>query len=170
MYSIMGTGPRSLVVEPKAKRVYAMGVTENRILQIREERGEILVISGMAEGWDEMLAKIAIRNNIPFDAYVPHPTYGEYYWGRNSKMKRNRLTSFNELLSKARKVHYSSAGELYINGTHVNFIRNSHMVAACDMGLVYNPKSSGTRDAVAKLTQARKPFEVFPFTEQLQLL
>ena len=169
MFYVMGTGSRSLVTEPDHIRKMVYETTQRFILQLREEHPDIIIISGMAEGWDEMLAVIAVRNNIPFHAYIPHPTYGDYYWGRKSLLNRNRLDRFQELVGQAKNVHVSAL-ELYVNGTHANFIRNQDMVDACDMALVYNPESRGTRDAVMRLKQANKPYETYPFTQQLTLL
>lgn len=169
MFYVMGTGSRSLVTEPDHVRKEAYGITERYILQLQEEHPDLVIISGMAEGWDELIAVIAVRNNIPFHAYIPHPTYGEYYWGRKSLLGRDRLARFRELMSSAEHVHITTT-DLYVHGVHANFLRNQDMVNACDMALVYNPESRGTRDAVTRLVQAHKPYEIYPFTQQLSLL
>ncbi|MGW8177720.1 MAG: hypothetical protein ACWGQW_02830 [bacterium] len=169
MLKVMGTGPRSLVVASKETRKEVYDITERFILVLREEYGEILIISGLAEGWDEMIAKIAQRNNIPYDAYIPNPGYGAYYWRDHSKLGRDRFTTFKELVKGARQ-YYVVCNSVYQNGVHCNFVRNTAMVDACDIGIVYNPSSSGTRDGVAKLRQANKPYEIYPFTKQLTLL
>lgn len=166
MIYVMGTGSRSMVLEDSAKEIYL--ILEKRILELLEEHGEITLITGMAEGWDEAIAKVGLRNSIPYFAYVPHPTYGDYYWGRKSLTGKNRMATFNKLLNGATDVTIV-AQDLYVSGQHVNFVRNQWMVNACDLALVYNPQSKGTRDAVARLRQANKPYEIYPFANQAVL-
>ena len=164
-YYVMGTGSRSLVKANDATRKEVMDTTRRYLIQLREEHSDLVLISGMAEGWDELIAVLAIELSIPFLAYVPHPTYGEYYWGKTSYLGRDRLSRFRELLGKAAEIHISS-DSLYVGGTHANFIRNADMVNKSDFALVYDKNSRGTRDAVMKLTQAKVPYDVYPFTKQ----
>lgn len=165
MLYVMGTGSRSMLTEPNRKDIYA--TLERYILTLAENQ-DITLITGMAEGWDEAIAKVGLRNDIPYMAYLPHPTYGDYYWGRKSLLNKNRMDTFGTLLKGASSIVVVSQ-ELYVDGVHANFVRNQWMVNACDLALVYNPKSKGTRDAVAKLTQANKPYEVYPFVKQEEL-
>lgn len=119
----------------------------------------------MAEGWDEAIAKVGMREGIPYLAYVPNPGYGNYYWGQHSLTGRNRMATFNELLAAARQVIYV-AQTIYVGNVHANFVRNQAMVDTCDMALVYNPQSSGTKDAVLRLQAAGKPWIAHPFTKK----
>lgn len=161
---VMGTGSRSMVTDPNAKNIY--NTLERYITILHEEDPDLVLITGMAEGWDEAIAKVAFRNHIPYICAIPNKGYGEYYWGKHSLLGVNRMNTFNQLVNGAAEVVYVCAG-IYENGVHANFVRNQWMVDNCDSALVYNPQSSGTRDAVARLTTAGKPYEVFPFTKQL---
>lgn len=163
---VMGTGSRSMLTEPNAKEIYQN--LETYILILKEKDPDLILISGMAEGWDEAIAKVGLRNEIPYIAAIPHPTYGEHYWGKNSLLGVDRMASYTKLVAGASEIVIVSQ-TLYVDGVHVNFIRNQWMVDQCDMALVYNPQSRGTRDAVGKLKTARKPYSVYPFSTQLTL-
>jgi len=167
-----------MIVDPNAKTIYSNA--ENHVLSIREADKDMLLISGMAEGWDEAIAKIGLRNNIPYDVYIPTKDYGNYYWGQHSLTGYNRMAMFEELVNGARRVVYmediygapkmTSRGPCYETSPgcliHANMVRNSEMVKASTDALVYDAKSPGTRDAVAKLRKARVPFSVYPFTNK----
>lgn len=166
-YYVMGTGSRSMRTAPDAQNIFH--ILQTHILTIFEAHPSLVLISGMAEGWDEAIAKVAIFNKIPFIAAIPNAGYGEYYWGKNSLLKKDRLSEFRQLLSKAIDVVFV-CDTLYVDGVHSNFIRNQWMVNKCHLALVYNATSSGTRDVVTRLNVAKKPFEEYPFTKQLALL
>ena len=161
---IMGTGSRSLVISPDAKAVYQN--LEQEVLRLQVKYPNLHLISGMAEGWDEAIAKVAMRNSIPYTVMIPNLGYGSYYWGKNSLLKRDRMGTFNELITNATDIVYVCK-YIYedVDGirTHANFIRNQAMVDACDGALVYDATSSGTRDAVTRLKKAGKPYKVYPF-------
>ena len=161
MFHVMGTGSRSMVVA--ADRLAVYDDLRNHVLSLQAQHSDLVLISGMAEGWDEAIAKVGMREGIPFLAYVPNPGYGNYYWGSHSVTGRDRMSQFNELLAAAQQVIYV-AQTVYVGNTHANFVRNQAMVDACDLALVYNPQSSGTRHAVSLLQAAGKPFTVAPFT------
>lgn len=165
-FMVMGTGSRSAVTDENPKAIYDH--LEARVLQLHEQFPNLVLISGMAEGWDEMIASVGYRNEIPYDVYLPHPTYGEYYWRDHSVKGHDRYGYFQLLVRGARRVHIVSQ-TLYVGTLHANFVRNARMVEMCDMALVYKPTSSGTRDAVGRLVSARKPYEVYPFSLQEEL-
>ncbi len=149
-----------MVTEDNVKAIYAN--LEAEVLRLAAKYPNLHLISGMAEGWDEAIAKAAMRNNIPFTAMIPNKGYGNYYWGRNSLLKIDRMNTFNQLVNAASNVIYVCSS-LYVDGVHSNFVRNQAMVDACDGALVYEATSSGTRDAVNRLTKAGKPYKVYPF-------
>ena len=157
---IMGTGSRSMVTHKDRATIYS-GL-EKKILQLADKHGDIVLISGVAEGWDEAIAKVGMRNGIPYICCVPNKGYGDYYWRRNSLLGVNRINTFNELCEKAHEVVYV-CDSLYVNGVHSNFVRNEHMVNMCDGALVYEPTSRGTAHAVKLLKEAGKPYKVYPF-------
>ena len=160
---VMGTGSRSMVTNPHRHNIYAN--LEQKVLQLREQYPDLVLISGMAEGWDEAIAKVGMRNEIPYEVALPTNTYGQYYWAQHSVLHRNRIAVFNELVEHACTVTIISKS-LYLNGLHANFVRNQYMVDRCNKALVFNPTSSGTRDAVARLVSAHKPYLVSPFELQ----
>lgn len=158
---IMGTGSRSMLTHAGVKSIYLN--LEAEVLRLAAEYSDLTLISGMAEGWDEAIAKVAMRNNIPYIVMIPNRGYGDYYWGRNSLLQINRMKTFDQLCDQASEVIYVCKS-LYVDGVHANFIRNQAMVDACDSALVYEPNSRGTRDAVTRLKAAGKPFKVYPFS------
>lgn len=163
---IMGTGSRSMVTNPKAMDIYKN--LEGFILMLKEKDPDLILISGMAEGWDEAIAKVGLRNGIPYIVAIPNRTYGSYYWGKKSLTSQNRMDTFNKLVDGAAEEIYV-CNSIYVNGVHANFIRNQWMVDACDAALVFDPSSSGTKDAVARLTAAKKPYRASPFSLQQEL-
>ena len=159
---IMGTGSRGMVKRQDRREIYE--ALESYVLFLKQSDPDLVLISGMAEGWDEAIAKVGMRNGIPYHVYIPSPSYGHYYWRKNSITGKNRMATFNTLVEHAAEVHVVCANHEY---GRANFTRNQVMVDACDSALVYDANSSGTRDAVARLVAANKPYQVYPFpTEQ----
>jgi len=170
--SIMGTGSRSMLTEPNAKEIYSN--LEAEVLHLADKY-DLHLISGMAEGWEEAIAKAAFRNGIPYTVMIPNSGCGNYYWGQNSLFNKNCMSVFNELVEGAHNVIYvCSSIYVTVDGkrVHSNFVRNQAMVDACDGALVYKPESRGTRDAVGRLRKANKPFKVAPFklAEQTEII
>jgi len=159
---IMGTGSRSMVLHKDRVTIYRN--LEEEILRFAAKFPDLHLISGMAEGWDEAIAKVGMRNSIPYSVMIPNRGYGDYYWRRNSLIKVDRMSTFNQLVNAASEVTYV-CNSIYVNGVHANFIRNQAMVDACDGALVYEATSNGTRDAVARLNRAGKSYRLAPFKE-----
>lgn len=166
-YHVMGTGSRSMRTEPNAQSIF--DTLLHHVSQLFDEHPDLVLISGMAEGWDEAIAKAALKLKIPWIAAIPTVTYGDYYWSeRISLLKKDRTSEFKNLISKATEIVFV-CDTLYINGVHANFVRNQWMVDKCDHALVYKPSSSGTRDALARLNSAKKTYSIYPFVEQTNL-
>lgn len=171
----MGTGSRRLIVLPEDERLEICNRTQEKILEYYEQYPDLVIISGMAEGWDELLAIIAINNGIPFDAYVPNETYGKYYWEKHSLTGKNRYKQFEKILSKARNINYSSKNlysKLNNKSIHSNILRNQHMVDVCDEALVFaldkdnkvcQVPTTGTADALKRLKDSSKKYIIYPF-------
>lgn len=157
---VFATGTRQIITAPYEQRNACYQTAWTWLWHNQPE----LVISGMAEGWDTLVASAAIDLGIPFDAYVPNHGYGEYYWGRKSLMGVNRLHDFENILRKARQVVYSSQTHnttgLYLDGVHMNFIRNHDMVDAGDMGITWAPGSRGTAECIRYAEKQGVPVEV----------
>jgi len=130
-----------------------------RLHIMQRAHGPLTIMSGMAEGWDEYLARTAIQLELPWVAAVPNRGYGEHYWGRNSVTGEDRLEEFTTLLSKAEQVVYVCDG-LYENGSHANFVRNEYMVQQSSAFLVYGPSGRGTSHCLSKIRLSRKPYWV----------
>lgn len=157
---IMGTGSRSMVTHKDRVAIY--NNLQDEILRLLAKYPALHLVSGMAEGWDEAIAKVAFRNNIPYSVYLPNNGYGKYYWGEHSFLGVDRMHTFNELVLGATE-RIVVCKSLYVDGVHANFVRNQAMVDACDGALVFDVSSSGTRDAVTRLKKAGKPYKVYPF-------
>lgn len=161
-YYVMGTGSRSMRTDPNAQAIFERLIT---YVQMLAEKHDVMLISGMAEGWDEAIARTAIRLGIPFVAALPNEGYGKYYWQNHSVTGQDRYATFQTLLERAEHVEIV-CDSLYVDGLHSNFVRNQWMVDHCDYALVFNAQSPGTRDAVARLRQGGKTFDVYPFSLQ----
>lgn len=149
-----------------ANRVEIYEILKYKIMLLLSSYPDLVLISGMAEGWDEAIAKIGLREGIPYEVYLPNKTYGQYYWGRKSLLGFDRSEHFQQLIDGCAELHIVCP-DIYVDGVHSNFLRNQSMVDTCDHALVYEPKSRGTQDAVRRLKGAKKPYEVFPFDSKL---
>lgn len=169
-YVVAGTGSRSLRTADRSVQVAAQSCLNARIDQLHAEHSDHLVLmSGMAEGWDELIAVTALARGIRLWAAVPNRGYGRWYWGQKSATKTNRLARFDEILSQAWRVTYVmedvfGTSSLHLDGRHANFVRNDWMVsgrgpwAGADDFLVLGPVKprSGTADCVETIKKAGK--------------
>jgi hypothetical protein len=166
-FIVAGTGSKSLKTATQEVKDQAIARTTTALEALKAQHGDRLVVmSGMAEGFDELLANLAIKLEIPLIAAVPNKGYGAYYWGRNSLTGTDRIANFSWMLSKAKKVVYvmedvhGIARGLYLNGRHSNFLRNDWMVAQANHFLVWDPSSRGTADCFGSIRKASKSFEI----------
>lgn len=177
-YIVPGTGARELQsADVFTKRKVVEAIDENQ-LALKDEHGDRLVImSGMAEGFDKAHALRALHNNIRLWLAIPTKDYADYYWGRNSLTGLNMMDEFNAIKDAAEKVTYvkedvhgiTDAG-VYLNveegtaswnkshGPHANMVRNDYMVLMGNRFLVWDPQSPGTRDCLASIRTAGKPY------------
>jgi len=175
-----GTGSRSLQTAPVARKLEAVELVKVQLGQDIETHGDNLRgCTGMSEGFDKLLALQYIDLNVPFEAAVPSKDYGDYYWRDHSLTGKNMLAQFKDILDAAVKVTYIKEDILgitepgvYINekemtaswkrshGRHINFIRNDYMVELCDHFMVWDPSSPGTKDCLASIKAAGKPYTV----------
>lgn len=165
MITICGTGSRDLVVAaPEVRKdVYDWVVSWLDELAASDE---VLVISGMAEGFDECLAVAASRMGLRWEAALPNPTYGSHYWGRASRTGRDRSAAFAGLLGSAAARHYvSQSVYVYLpdgRRVHSNFTRNSWMIERSDVVLAYATGSAGTRHGVEEALRLERDLQVYP--------
>lgn len=185
---IMGTGSRSaLLAENDPKAIFRTLMAYMTVLV--EKHGSIVFISGMAEGWDEMIAAAARKLELPYICVIPTRNYIDYYWkSTQSQLKMDRRHVAQKLMDDALDVIYLEqiygeptmlrrgygvkfGGPNYrINNVwvHANYQRNQVMVDMCDAALVYNPRGKGgTEDAIERLNTAHKHWEEYPFTDQM---
>lgn len=181
LFLIGGTGSRSLRTAPVTEQKAVWAWLLNTLTALKAVHGDGLrVVSGLAEGFDEALAKAALELGIPVIAMLPNAGYGRYYWGRNSLLGRDRMDEFEELLSRCNQVVYSDRlfgikgrGLYYDPRTrqasftkgpglvHSNLVRNQLIVNWSDLLLVYRPESSGTADCVTRAKKAGLGMKVF---------
>lgn len=156
-FTIVGTGSRSLV-EQEGRFWMVLAYLIELLERAKAKHGEnLLVISGMAEGFDEALAKAAMANDIHLLAAIPNRGYSKYYWKNHSLTGEDRFKEFQELADYAN----STGGVIYTcgcvknqpakcghwDGRIYNFQRNSWMVDQADIVWVYDPSSKGTAHA-----------------------
>ncbi len=133
-FVLAGTGSRSLRTAPREVQVDAMELACARIAERVLEHGDRLVVmSGGAEGWDECLARAAIRLQVRLWLALPNRGYVAHYWGRASALKRDRLAEFAEIEAAAWKITHvmeevHRTTQLKKDGKHANFWRNDFMV------------------------------------------
>lgn len=160
---VAGTGSRSLQTADRDTCARAVAAVRDHIAALIKEHGDRLVLmSGMAEGFDHLIALAALQWNVRLWAAIPNRGYGGYYWGRNSLTGTNRLAEFTSILNAAWRVTYvmeevHRARGLYLNGVHSNFARNQFMVDTAAEILAWEPTSRGTKDCVERARAAGKP-------------
>lgn len=139
-YVVAGTGHRP----PKGGLDYFMGESRiapgNSICWHKIERffedhpiGQVGVITGMALGFDMLLARVARQLNIPYTAAVP-------FIGQESRWPREAQKVYNDLLDDAHKVIVVSEGGYSAKKMQV---RNEWMVDHADMLIAWWDGSNG---------------------------
>jgi len=161
-FIVAGTGSRSLRVADRPVQVAAMEVVTERVARLVLEHDERLVVmSGGAEGFDELLARVALKLGVRLWLALPSKTYLDYYWRRNSLLGYDRGDEARQILDAAEKVTYVAEGilgtkQLKVDGLHVNFHRNFWMVDTADDWLALGPvkPGSGTAQCVEAIRAA----------------
>lgn len=162
MWVLAGTGSRSLRTAPREVQVDAMErCTEAVARRVLEHGDRLVVMSGAAEGFDELLARVAIRLRVRLHLALPNRGYAAYYWGRASLLERDRSAEFTQIARYAEQITYvmedvHGTRELKKDGLHANFWRNLFMVQTADDFLVWNLTSKGTAHCVEAIKKAGK--------------
>lgn len=108
-----------------------------------------LVISGMAQGWDQALAQAAYDRKIPFHAYIPFEGQ-EYVWPSVSRYY------YRALLAKAALVKVCSPGDYSPRAMQV---RNQAMVNDCDLLIaLWNNTPGGTANCLQYAAAVNTPY------------
>jgi uncharacterized phage-like protein YoqJ len=98
-----------------------------------------LVISGMAQGWDQALALAAVSLSIPFHAYVPCP-------GQQLLWPPAARSAYTNILARAARVHTISPSYT----PSAMQARNIAMVNACtDLLALWDGSPGGTANCLA---------------------
>lgn len=124
---------------------------EDFAIKILKELQPSKIISGMALGWDQALAKACTVLGIPFIAAIPFKNQS----CRWPQPAQNRYTSLLKFASEVidtddHDPDRSIAGKMQI--------RNMWMVDHCDKVLaLYNGTRGGTQNCLSYATQRRKP-------------
>jgi len=167
-FIIAGTGSRELILDMDKRRKvrdYLAGL----LTQAKEKHGDkLIVISGMAEGFDEALARAAIMTDVPFTAAIPSSGYIKHYWGKTSLLKRDRMAEAEEILSKALEIVYVCPGIYGPDGRHSNFHRNEWMVDHADIVWVYNPTTRGTAQCYAYCKKIGKKTYIIDINKEVK--
>lgn len=178
-YIVAGTGPRRLQVADRETCARAVEAVTEAVDGLKQRHGgRLVVMSGMAEGFDHLLAWVALRAGVRLWCAVPNQGYGRHYWGRASLTRTNRTAEFTRYLNAAWRrtfvmedIHGTSA--LHLNGLHANFVRNDWMVdgdpvhfAGADEWLVWDPISRGTAHCLAGIQKAGKPYRILSDQQQ----
>lgn len=165
-FIVAGTGPRSLQTASIDDKKAAYSIVAAELIRLRVKYGEELIImSGMAEGFDNLLATVALDLEIPLHCAIPSKGYGQYYWGQKSATGQNRLAKFDEMVKAAKYVTYvdkitPGMQGLYRDGKHVNFIRNEFMVYTANAFLIWDAQSPGTKNCIKLVMDSGKPYKI----------
>jgi hypothetical protein len=179
-FIVAGSGSRELQTARKGVKQAVMDFLGEWLPYLKEKYGDKLVImSGMAEGFDKALAKAALKHGIKLWCAVPNRGYGNYYWRKTSLTKQDRLWEFDAILEQAwevtfimEEVHKATGSGVFYNagtnslswershGKHTNFIRNDFMVEMGHAFVVYDPSTRGTADAYKSMRKTGKPIRL----------
>lgn len=155
-YFVAGTGPRPLKIADQQTKDEVARWIYDRLTQLPVEQ----VLSGMAEGFDEALAKVAIHLKLPTVAVLPSASYGKYYWGENSLTGRDRLGEFDELIEQCDYIEQVRSHHMF---GAANRDRNAWLVKHADLFLTLDwQNSKGTQHCLRLARQAGKMIEAFP--------
>jgi len=165
-FIVAGTGPRSLQTASIDDKKAAYSTVAAELIRLRVKYGEgLIIMSGMAEGFDNLLATVALDLEIPLYCAIPSKGYGSYYWGQKSVTGQDRLARFNEMVKAANHVTYvdkvtPGMQGLYRDGKHVNFIRNEYMVFTANAFLIWDASSPGTKNCIKLVQDSGKPYKI----------
>lgn len=145
---ICGTGHRPDRLGGYDGYLYREGDYIDRVRKLFEDYNPSGVITGMAQGWDSIIANVAQSLMIPVHAYVPFP-------GQESKWPREAQYNYHEILKRCDTV--TTLAETYsIEALHA---RSFAMVDAAEFVLAcYDGNGgSGTSRCIDYAMKQNKP-------------
>lgn len=156
-----GSGSRSLKLDPEMfNKVFT------RLVEMIRQSKPSMLITGMAEGFDEALALAAMATQTPLKAMIPFKGFGNHYWGKESLTKQSRLAEYKQILAYAQKtggVEYICSDWRGADGRWSMTHRNEAMANACDKAWVYNPVTPGTKQFHDYCENKRIPMYIIKF-------
>jgi uncharacterized phage-like protein YoqJ len=106
-----------------------------------------LILSGMTVGYDTLLAELAIKLKIDFNAIVP-------FIGQEKKWPKEAQIKYNNLLKQAKEVKIVCEGEYAPEKMQ---IRNQYLVDHCQLLLAaYNGSGGGTNNCIQYAHKMKK--------------
>lgn len=158
-----GSGSRSLKLNPEMfTRVF------NRLIEMIRQTKPAMLITGMAEGFDEALALAAMATQTPLKAMIPFRGYCNYYWGKNSVTGKNRLAECKQIVAYAQAtggVEYICSDWRGPDGRYAMFHRNEAMAKACDKAWIWDPSSKGTAQFYNYCVANKIPHYIIKFND-----
>lgn len=128
---------------------------------------ELVIISGMARGADEIFAEYAIKNNLDLILSIPHSVSWHQNRDKRSGNVRAQAVNYENILEyvKNKMKEENSCSGIYeikkdyknANYKYANFARNDFMVDICDgIFSYYKDISHGTEHAINSAIRANK--------------
>jgi len=119
---------------------------------------ELVLISGMARGIDEIFAILAIRNDLGLILSIP----GSISWHKNRSLSRGmraQAVYYDRILGYKNILEIVEVQKTYNGGKYhfVNMARNQHMVDISDGVFSFKSyDSTGTDDCINRATKSEK--------------
>ena len=170
-----GGGSRKLKLADQDEKNRVARPLRALVRELKEALGDDLtIVSAAAEGFDELLAWIAILEDVRLVLTVPNKGYFDYYWVKKSLTKTDRTADVTKLKDNAARIFYvkedvhgiTDAG-VYLDVVnkkaswkpgkdlvHANYVRNDHNVELCDAMVFYGAADGGTKDCMEKAKAA----------------
>lgn len=153
------TGSRSLQTAPVEDQQRILDHMTAEFTRLKEKYGSVLVITGMAEGFDALCARAAQLAEVDYWCAIPSPDYADYWWKSNSQLGYDRSEVFQGYVDKAVGHTFVCDKHLY-RGAEMN-IRNEWIVSRAQGFYAYPVGSrGGTRDCMNRIKNAGLPIIV----------
>lgn len=133
---------------------------------------DIIIVSGMARGIDEIFADFAVRNNLKLILSIP----SSINWHMNrgpSRGIRAQAVNYKKFLNYENTIKINEVPKFYngIQYKYVNMARNQNLIDESDLFLSFKIYDSvGTLDAINKSKLAKKYFGNIPDLKNQELI